>query len=190
VLGSEGEVLGELPVEGRGIKEGGAVTGIFADGDSVYAEREHGQLIRLGDTSGQPDPTQPEVPGRPSRDGRSYLLAGIIHAQQGILFLAVADRATGENRFTREYQLGESVTALLGLDSNLQGTIYFALQAAEGALLLCAEPEQGQLLGEVSLPENNLPEESMRELVALDQGGVVFAVRTEQGVSYQAFSCP
>ena len=48
-------------------------TGLFVDGDSVYVEAEHGPLIRVGGLDGKADPERPQFPGRPSRDGKSFL---------------------------------------------------------------------------------------------------------------------
>jgi hypothetical protein len=66
-----GTLRGDLPLQGEGIPETGGITGTFVDGDSVYVEREHGALIRIGDLAGTADTTRPEIPGRPTRDGRS-----------------------------------------------------------------------------------------------------------------------
>jgi hypothetical protein len=48
LVGPDGKQRGELKLEGRGLTEGGASTGLFTQGNSVYVEREHGDLVRIG----------------------------------------------------------------------------------------------------------------------------------------------
>jgi hypothetical protein len=191
LLGPDGTPKGELPLSGKGLKESGGVTGVFIDGSDVYVEREHGQLIRVGSTDGQPDVSRPEIPGRPTRDGKAYVLAMIIDRGTGRLLLAVNDRQTGQHRFTREIDVEEPVTAIVGLDSDLSGVLYLGVWAtgAVPGLLLCIDPTQGQLLGQARFPLSDIPEESFRSLVALDSGGVMVAVRTENGVAYEQVEC-
>jgi hypothetical protein len=44
-------------------------------------------------------------------------------------------------------------------------------------------------VGSAVLPANTLPDETFRDLTVLDGGGVVYAVRTEAGVSYERYDC-
>lgn len=123
-----GAPRGVLTLEGKGIKESGAVTGVFTDGNKVYAETEHGPLTLLGTTDGVAgDRTQ--IPGRPSRDGTSYLSAGITNATDGRLWVSAITRATNQHRFTRELKMGTPVPSLLLLDSDKTGMIYLAMLA-------------------------------------------------------------
>ncbi len=55
--------------------------------------------------------------------------------------------------------------------------------------MLCLAPGDGQPWGSADLPPSPLPEESFRDIVVLDQGGMVYAYRTEEGVSYQRYDC-
>jgi hypothetical protein len=115
----------------------------------------------------------------------------IIDRGTGRLLLAVNDRQTGQHRFTREIDVEEPVTAIVGLDSDLSGVLYLGVWAtgAVPGLLLCIDPTQGQLLGQARFPLSDIPEESFRSLVALDSGGVMVAVRTENGVAYEQVEC-
>ncbi|MBI5547035.1 MAG: hypothetical protein HY901_24405 [Deltaproteobacteria bacterium] len=191
----DGRVINDLPLEGRGIEEGGAVTGVFVDGKDVYVEREHGSLVRIGDTDGQADPERPEIPGRPSRDGKSYLLAGIVDPSAGRAFVNSVDKATREHRFTRELRLGLPILALVLLDSDLSGTIYLGalLQRGENSSplvrVVCLAPAEGTPTGTADLSANTGPEETFRDLVVLDGGGVLYAQRGERGVSYVTAHC-
>ena len=195
-----GALRGELPVQGKGIPEPGLVTGTFVDGKDVYVEREHGSLIRIGDTSGQADTERPEIPGRPTRDGLSYVLAGISDHKSGRVFLNSVDRQTSAHRFTREYHLDFPVMSLTLLDSDLSGTVYLgvagelpSLSAAAAAQLAirvyCLAPLDGKVLGQTDLPLNTLPEETFRDFVVLDEGGLLYRHITDKGVSLMRARC-
>lgn len=194
VYDSAGNPRGDLPIEGPGIEDVGTVTGVFVDGSDVYVEREHGPLVKVGDTSGQIAEPRTEIPGRPSRDGQSFLNAGITDAQVGRVYVSAIDRATNEHRFTRELRLKTFVRAIVLLDSDLAGTIYFAaeVEPTDGpalVLLSCLEPLKGTPVGGAVLPVNTLPEETFRDLAVQDEGGVVYSLRTDSGVSYIHYDC-
>ncbi|HEX8821403.1 MAG TPA: hypothetical protein VF794_15865, partial [Archangium sp.] len=195
-----GALKGDLPIEGEGIIKTGSVTGTFVDGDSVYVEREHGGLIRIGDLSGKADTTRPELPGRPTRDGGAYILARITDAAGGRLFVNAVDRQSGQHRYTREYRLQFPLMFITLLDSDRSGIIYLAV-AGElptgraspanelGVRLYCLDPLDGKVLGQTDLPVNTLPEETFRDFAVLDEGGVVYQYRTENGVSLRRADC-
>jgi hypothetical protein len=194
IYDESGTLRGELPLGGEGIDDTGAVTGVFADGKDIYVEREHGTLVKIGNTSGVPAEPRTEIPGRPSRDGLSFLNAGITEAEVGRVWVSSIVRATGEHRFTRELRLKTFVASIVLLDSDKTGQIYFAvLLEPEGqppsVLLECMEPLKGIVVGTATLPANTLPEETFKDLTVLDEGGVIYALRSEQGVTYQAYDC-
>lgn len=196
-----GALIGDLPLVGKAgpngegdIDQAGLVTGVFVDGNDVYAEKEHGPLVKIGDTSGKPAEERTEIPGRPTRDGLSYINAGLIDAALGRAYVASIDRASLQHKFTRELKMDALIQTILLLDSDLSGMIYFAAQVERApndqvVFLICLEPEKGTPVGTSVLPVNSMPEESFRDLVVLDQGGVVYAVRSESGVSYQHYAC-
>lgn len=195
LYGPDGAALGTLPLAGAGLPDPGAVTGLFVDGDRLYAEREHGQLVHVGDVHGAAAPTRDELQGRPTRDGRYTLFAGIIDRGAGRLFLAENARPSGANRFTRELDLPRPVLSIALLDSDLRGTLYLAALLDDASAppeleLLCAAEADGHLLGDVPLPANTGPEETFRDLAALDSGGVLYAQRSDDGVAYRVVSCP
>jgi hypothetical protein len=188
------QLRGQLPLVGEGIEEPGLVTGVFVDGKDVYVEREHGPLVKIGDVNGIPAEPRTEIPGRPSRDGLSYLSAGLIDAAAGRAYVSAIDRKTNEHRFTRELRYAAEIQSLDLLDSDKQGTIYFAVTIWQGGrapsvLLQCLEPKKGVPVGSAVLPANMLPEETFRDYTVLDEGGVIYAHRTEQGVSYEKYDC-
>lgn len=189
-----GALRGQLPLTGEGVPEPGLVTALVVDGDNVYVEREHGPLVRIGDMSGHPADPRLEIPGRPSRDGLSYLSAGITDASAGRVYVSAIDRATNAHRFTRELRLKTEVHSIVLLDSDKKGTIYFAAEVEAQAdepvvVLTCLEPKKGAPTGSAVLPANTLPEETFRDLTVLDGGGVLYAQMTEAGATYKRYDC-
>ncbi len=198
LVGPDGKQLGELKVVGKGIEEGGAITGVFADGDDVYVEREHGDLVKLGDSKGKPDPERPEVPGRPTRDGQSFISASISNAAAGRVAVTSIDRATKQHRYTREVPFGAPIAMLMLLDTDRSGVIYVAavvegpVQGGEPAQrvgLLCLDPLDGRPIGSAVLPANTDADETFRELTVLDEGGVLFLHRTEERADVMRADC-
>jgi hypothetical protein len=191
---------GELPLLGKGLEEGGGSTGVFTDGNDVYVEREHGDLVKIGDTSGARDGERGEVPGRPSRDGTAYLSATLGDRAQGQVLVTVIDKASRAHRFTRQVVMGPPVLALTFLDSDRSGVIYVAglVELPQSTpdvpqyslSLLCLDPLDGHPLGKVALPPNESADETFRELAVSDEGGVLFLQRTEAGAQLVRVSCP
>jgi hypothetical protein len=188
-----GKAMGKLPLKGEGLDDPGLVTGVFVDGKDVYVEKEHGPLLKLGSMGGIPAEPRTEIPGRPSRDGLSYINAGIIAAPAGRVYVSSIERATSNHRFTRELALESLVHSIVLLDTDTGGTIYFAAEVAKEnnplVLLYCLDGFSGTPMGSATLPANTLPEESFKDYVVLDGGGVIQALRTEQGVSYTRYDC-
>lgn len=189
-----GALLGQLPLEGEGIDDTVHVTAVLIDGDDVYVEREHGPAVKIGDIHGVPAGARTEIPGRPSRDGLSYLTAGITDGPEGRAYVSSSERATGQHRFTREMRYKSEIRAIRLLDTDLSGTIYFAVElheepSFEWVSLQCLEPSKGVPMGSATLPANTMPEESWRDFTVLDGGGVMYAQRSENGVTYQYYDC-
>ncbi|MBK7857677.1 MAG: hypothetical protein IPJ65_03405 [Archangiaceae bacterium] len=199
LMGPDGKQVGELKVLGKGIEEGGAITGVFTDGDDVYVEREHGDLVKLGDSKGKSDEARPEVPGRPSRDGLSYLSAGMADPTSGRVAVTSIDRASKAHRFTREVPFGAPIARLMLLDTDLSGVIYLGAEVVrpvagseEGQPLLailCLDPLDGRPIGRAVLPANVDADETFRELTVLDEGGVMYLYRTEQKAEVMRVDC-
>lgn len=194
IYGADGAIRAQLPIEGEGIEEPGHITGLFVDGSDVYVEREHAALVKIGDVNGTPADLRSELPGRPSRDGLSFLKAGITDPAAGRAYVTAIDRKSGDHRFTREIRFKSEITHILLLDSDKSGTIYFAVElheepAADYVMLHCLEPQKGALIGSATLPVNTLPDETFRDMTVLDGGGVIYAVRTSDGVTYRRYDC-
>lgn len=199
VMGPDGKPRGELPLLGKGLEEGGASTGVFTDGQNVYVEREHGDAVLVGNTSGEASKERPEIPGRPAGDGRTYLTAGIVDGASGMVMVTAIDREPQAHRFTRQLSLGQPVVALNALDADRSGIIYLGTvielpgSTAEapqfGIALLCLDPLDGRPLGQTRFPANTMPEETFRELTVLPEGGVLFVERTASGPRVVRYSC-
>lgn len=199
IIGPDGKQKGELPIEGKGLSEGGASTGLFQDGDDVLVEREHGDLVRIGKTDGKRDEARGEVPGRPSRDGANYLTAVIIEASQGLASLTAIAKATLEHRFTRQVSFGQPILSLVMLDTDPSGIAYLGAQGElpgstpealrVGIMVLCLDGRDGATLGRATFPANTVPDESFRELTVGGDGSILFLRRTDQGAQLERHRC-
>lgn len=196
LLGPDGRESGSLPLEGEGVPETGGVTGVFVDGEDVYVEREYGPLVRLGDLRGA-EGDRAEVPGRPSRDGRSYLMAGLIDAPAGRFFVNSIARPSRDHRFTRDITVPLAIRQILLLDTDRAGIIYVAVagtpygepEEVEMVRLMCLAPDDGTTIGFANLPPNTDPDETLRELTVLDAGGALYAVRNDEGYTVGLYDC-
>lgn len=190
---ANGNPRGSLPLVGEGLDNPGLVTGVFIDGNDVYVEREHGPLVLIGTTDGAAADPRTEIVGRPTRDGKAFISAGITDAQAGRVYVSANERPSQEAMFTRELRLEAEVHSILLLDTDLGGTIYFGVQVAEEGndvvVLTCLDGQTGAPTGNAILPANTMPEETFRDFTVLDEGGVMFSHRTEQGVSYTRYEC-
>lgn len=202
LIGPDGKPVGDLPVEGKNLPEGGGATGVFSDGKDVYVEREHGDQVKIGTTSGKADTEREEVPGRLSRDGTAYLTAGISAPGEDRVYVGAIDKASRQQRFQREYRLATPVLALTLLDTDASGIIYIgaltevvlAGAAADApkrhqVLLLCLDPLDGRPLGRAELPANTNADETFRELVVADEGGVLYLYRSDEKAQLQKYDC-
>ena len=199
LIGPDGKPRGELPLVGKGLLESGASTGLFTDGKDVFVEREHGDSVRVGNTSGEASKERPEIPGRPAGDGRTYLTAGIVDGRSGTVMVTAIDREPQQHRFTRQFSLGQPVLALNALDADRSGIIYLGTvlelpgSTAEAPqfqiALVCLDPLDGRPLGQTRFPANSMPEETFRELTVLPEGGVLFLERTPGGPRVVRYGC-
>ena len=188
-----GNVVGKLPLRRPGIPEPGQVSGVFIDQKKIYAERRHGPLVLLGDLDGKVAPERSEIPGRPTRDGTLFVSAGIVDHKAGRMFVSAIDRKLGEHRFTREIRTQAPLRSIVLLDSDRRGTIYagVALEAEQRDWhrVYCMEPQHGDPLGEFEVGVTPMPEETLRDMAVMADGGVVVAERSELGVRYVEHHC-
>ncbi len=199
IIGPDGKPRGELPLEGKGLPEGGASTGLFTDGDDVLVEREHGDLVRIGSVTGKADPERGDVPGRPSKDGASYLTASLANAAVGLATVTSIARATLEHRFTRQVSFGQPLMSLVMLDSDASGLISLgALVEGPGSRpeqpvfaisVVCLDGVDGQPVGRTSFAANTVADEAFKELTLSPDGTIFFLRRTEQDAQLERHRC-
>jgi hypothetical protein len=151
--------------------------------------------VKLGDSKGKPDPERPEVPGRPTRDGLSYLSASMSDPAAGAVAVTSIDRATRQHRYTRVVPLGGPLLALMLLDTDRSGVIYVGgvvevpPPGSPVISILCLDPLDGRPIGRAQLPANVDADETFRELTVLDEGGVLYLHRTEQNAQLMRADC-
>lgn len=192
IIGPDGKVRGTLSLEGKNLKEGGAATGVFVDGDKVYVERAHQSLVKVGDTKGNADPDREELPGRPTRDGQGYIRAWLDEGYPKVrAFVTFANKESKVRRFTRALNLPFSAKALALLDTDRAGIIYVGVVAENDptVTVYCLDPTHGVAIGQTTVPANTGAEETFRDFAVLDSGGAVYMQRTEQGVSVIPIDC-
>lgn len=192
IVDEQGRSVANLSLTSPGLPDPGGVTGVFVDKKDVYAEYEHGKLVKLGSTDGTLAQDGAELPGRPSQDGRSVLSAGIISAAEGRMWVSSVSRPDLEHRFTRELRMPMPIANIALLDSDGRGVVYTAAVLADdsldhtaGAQIVCLSPDKGEPIGGtfVSFPDS--PEEIFRSMAVLENGSVIMAVPTEAGMQYQ-----
>ncbi len=195
ILDKAGHSLGKLPLEGKGIENGGSTTGLFVSGDKVYAETSHSVLIELGDVGGKASAERTQLSGRPSRDGSMLLSAGRKDGDGTRLWINALSTAKKQMKWARDVGMGAPIRQILLLESDMRGVVYTAMELAHDdqhvvTQLMCLAPDDGRVLGRVTLPTNILPEETFRDLSVRDDGTVLYVHRTEDGSQYLQYHCP
>jgi hypothetical protein len=185
VTDANGHRLGELPLPG----DPGTLTGVFVDGTDVYVEREHGALVRIGTTDGQPADEPRQLQGRPSKDGQLLLTATMSGAR---VVVNAFDRKKEALRFARAVEFASPSHGIVLLDTDARGTIYLGVGSGdpEVAQIACLDEIDGHVLGRVTLPTSHVPEESFRDYVVSPDGTIVYALRGDDGVEYRTARCP
>lgn len=200
VIGPDGKPRGALTLEGKGLTEGGAATGVFVDGDKIYVEREHEQLVKVGDTKGNADPDRKEIPGRPTRDGGGFIRAWLGEVPGQRAFVTFTNKEPESHRFTRQLNTAFVATGIVLLDTDRAGIIYLGVIGGKASpsgelegepfiTLYCLEPAHGAPIGTATAPANSSPEETFRELAVQDEGGVIYMKRSEKGVTMMPLDC-
>jgi hypothetical protein len=181
VYGADGKLANEVSLVGKGVSEGGSVTGVFSDDDGIYVENDHDSVVRIADGSGQSDPNRPALVGRPSRDGRSVLTAAIADAAGGVVTVSAVDRASGQPSWTQQLALGASIVHIITLDSDPSGFVYLAVDVgneAPGAgitdekILVARLGSGGAPRGLLAVPPLPTADESFRPITVGDDGSI------------------
>ena len=202
VYDRDGKLLNEVPVVGKNVTEGGAVTGVFADDKGIYVEREHATLVRVADAAGKADPERTEMAGRPSRDGRMLIAASINGADRstGELTVQAFDRS-GHALWQQRISLGAPIIHLLMLDSDRSGQIYVGgatgrespeppYQIVDEVIAVARLTPGGHPSGSLALPAFPTPDETFRPMSVDDDGNVYLMVIEAGGLRVLRFSFP
>lgn len=198
VYDAAGRVATRIPLVGRGITEGGAVTGLFADRDGVYVEREHREVVRVADADGRPVDDRATLWGRPSRDGVTMLRAALVDRATGAVSVTAASRANGAMDWSRTVRLDGMVLHLVLLDGDRHGRAYLgaAVATQRGDVLsnlhiaLVRFSPSGEPDATLRLPMPPGAEEVFRQIVVDDEGRVFAMSPGPAGLEVVAYTFP
>lgn len=193
VYDANGRKTAELPLPEERVGEGGQLSGVFVDGKDVYVERDHGVLVHLGTTDGEAADEGKELAGRPTKDGALLVSAVLASARAGRVVVNAVDRRTGALRFARAVAFPSPSREIVLLDSDARGTVYLGVAggpAPDVAEIACMDPNDGHVIGRIDVQVSAVPEETFRDLAVGADGTIVFALRSDEGVTYGAARCP
>lgn len=201
VYGADGKLQNEVGLTGPGIPEPGLVTGVFADDDGVYVEREHGSVVRIADGSGATDPARSELPGRPTRDGTLFIAAALLDRAAGTVVVRAFARATQKPAWERSLQLEAPVVQILMLDSDRQGRVYLAAtighedpqppyKLVDESITAVRLGSGGLERGRLRLPPLPDVEESVRPLSIDDAGDLYMMAPRPEGLEIRRYRFP
>ena len=200
VYGADGKLVNELSLAGKGVTEGGGVTGVFSDDDGIYVERDHESVVRIADASGKSDPTRPELVGRPSRDGHLLLAAEIVDAQQGDVLVSAADRS-GQPMWKQPIHLGIPIVHIITLDSDAGGLAYLAVDVGHETasapfriydehILVARLGSGGAPRGMLAIPPLPTADESFRPITVEDDGSIDVMAAGDNGLAVTRYVFP
>ncbi len=192
-----GRRLGRLDVVGGRVKEGGAITGLFHGPDGTYVETDNDDLVRVADKDGKPTDLEQTIPGRPSRDGKLYLKAGIASRPAGRVYVQ-AHRKDSTLVWETPLVLGRPVLQILLLDSDSAGNVYLGAEVGREdpkthklldlATIVLRLSGAGQLTGALQLPPTTASAaETFRPLAVSPDGRVYQMVPGPKGITVKAY---
>lgn len=201
IYSADGKLQNEVGLTGPGVPEPGHVTGVFADEDGVYVEREHGSVVRIADGSGATDPARSELPGRPSRDGALFIAAALLDRAAGTVVVRAFTRATQKPAWERSVQLEAPVVQILMLDSDRQGRVYLAAtighedpkppyKLVDESITAVRLGTGGVERGRLRLPPLPDVEESVRPLSVDDAGDLYLMATRPEGLEIRRYRFP
>jgi hypothetical protein len=199
VYGPDGKLSNEVSLVGKNVPEGGGVTGLFADDSGIYVEREHGVVVRVADAQGNSDPDRPELPGRPTRDGRYWISAQLIDRANGVVAVRAVDRNSNQPAWQSEVRFPAPILHLLLLDSDRNGMVYVAADMgteSAGPPFMILEERVGVARlggggsprGMIEIPAFPTADESFRPLTVDDDGSIYAMVPGPDGVDVVRYS--
>jgi hypothetical protein len=203
LYGPDGQLENSIDLRGA-VGDPGLVTGLFADEDGIYVEREHRALVRIADASGRSLPSSEGTRiGRPSRDGKWLLSVEIADRDAGVVLVRGVDRklATGApTAFEGTIALGGPILHIVALDSDGAGRVVVAAAVGEGpqgerdealAVVRVRIAAPGVVpAGAMRLPPLVGADETFRP-VAVDEAGAVYVSYAEpEGLVVRRYAFP
>jgi hypothetical protein len=201
VYGPDGKLENQLPIVGKGIAEGGEVTGVFADDSGLYLERDHGSLVRVGNADGTVDADRPEMLGRPSRDGRYALQVEIANRDAGELVVRATDRQTGQVAWTQTVKADAPLVHVVMLDSDRSGNVYVGAEVGSESTqepyelydvhtMAARLSSTGTPRGQLRLPALGEADETFRPLTVDDDGVLYLMAPDNDGMQLLRYVFP
>ncbi len=187
IYSPDGKLIQKIALEGKGVPEGGGVTGLFYRTDGIWVEVEHTRLVRVADADGRPDSRRPVMPGRFSKDGNRILSASRSGRQSAELMSWPAADPNSAPVLLARLQFDFHLAAINALESDASGRIFL------GALLINERPApphditaageeivllapDGSIGKRIRLPVNSGPEEQFRP-IRLGADGKLYRLR-------------
>lgn len=127
VFDLQGQVLAEVPVEGRGIERGGSITAMLPRPDGVWLEVDHRYSVKVLDRRLRPCQRQ-VILGRPIVNGRS--LRAELDGNGGVS-VSTSPRTEREAAQTATLVGEAPIERIVWLDADAQGRVYVVLHEVD-----------------------------------------------------------
>ncbi|MBI5486420.1 MAG: hypothetical protein HY905_03720 [Deltaproteobacteria bacterium] len=128
VLDPDGQVLGEVALEGYGIAEGGGTTALFARDDGVWVEYDHRRTVRVLDAQSRDPYYRRALEGRPL--GSADVAGQARLDGPSAVALHTVDRGTGTTLAQATLRFDEPVRRIVELSGDAQGDVVLAVHLA------------------------------------------------------------
>lgn len=198
VYDGEGRHMGRLDVVGGKVKEGGGITGVFAASGGTYVEDGHDDLVQVADADGKQSDLTETIPGRPTRDGKLYIKAGVIDKAAGRVYVQ-AHTLQKKLAWELPLNLTRPVLHLLLLDSDHKGRVYLGAEVGiedpathamtDLATVVVRITAEGKLDGTLILPPSTADAaETFRPLVVGGDGTIYHMVASASGLKVTSYT--
>jgi hypothetical protein len=178
-----------------GIENPRDISRVVERGGSVFVQKNgNGPLTLIGDTLGVAAPPGSAEQGIPTRDGAFLVSAGVTNMDAGRIWVNLAKRGDATHVWTRELRFETQITAVPLVDTDNQGRIYVVAlgeTAGGGALtnwLSCLRQDTGQPISTQTFPVQT-PWRSFRDFEVRPEGGLVVALKEDQGLRLTTIAC-
>ena len=196
-LDSSGRTLGQLSVVGGRVTEGGSITGLFHGPGGLYVETDNDDLVLVADKQGRQSNLERTLPGRPTRDGRLFIKAGIASKAAGRAYVQ-AHLRDGKLAWETPVNLARPLLQILMLDSDTAGNVYLGAevgrqdpatqQMTDLATVVLRLDRNGQPSGWLLLPPTTTdPAETYRPLAVSPDGRIYQLVAGPAGLTVTVF---